>query len=78
MLTEVRKGEIALMIFRMRIRMDGIRIGKNFRREVGNTAKELGISAEEAMEFMESMTQELMLETFANKKNGTGTKTSDA
>jgi hypothetical protein len=74
MLTEARKGEIALMIVKMRLRVDGVRLGKNTRRDVGNTAKELDIPFEEAIELMEGLTQELMAETFANKKDDTGTK----
>jgi len=74
MLTEARKGEIALMLLKMRVRTDGIRLGKNTRREVGNTAKEIGIPFEEAIEFMEGLAQELMVETFADKKDNTGVR----
>ena len=74
MLDEKRKGEIALKLLKMRIRMDGIRLGKNTRREVGNSAKEIGISFEEAIEFMEDLAKELMMETFSNKNDDTGLK----
>lgn len=77
MLTEVRKGEIALMLLKMRVRMDGVRIGKNTRREVGNTAKEIGITFKEALQFMEEMTRELMVETFADKKDDTGVQVTE-
>lgn len=72
MLTEQRMGEIALLILKMKLRADGIRIGKNTRREIGNTAKELGIPFEEALEFTEVLTKELAAETFSNKKEDTG------
>ena len=74
MITEARKGEIALKLLKMRVRMDGIRLGKNTRREVGNTAKEIDIPFDEAIEFMEDLARELMVETFANKKDDTGVR----
>lgn len=72
MLTEQRMGEIALLLLKMKFRTEGIRIGKNSRREIGNTAKEIGIPFEEALEFTEVLTKELMVETFSNKKEDTG------
>jgi len=72
MLTEARKGEIALKLLKLRFRNDGMRLGKNTRRELGNTAKEIDIPFEEALEFAESIARELMAETFANKKDDTG------
>jgi hypothetical protein len=76
MLTEERKGEIALMILKMRLRMDGIRLGRNTRREIGNTAKELGVPFEEALQLMEELTKELMVETFVSTRNDTGVNVS--
>jgi hypothetical protein len=60
-----RKGEIALMFLKNKLRKDGIRLGQNTKRELGNTAKELGISTEEAVEFAEGLTRELVEEVFA-------------
>ncbi len=67
-LTEARKGEIALLHLKRKLRLDGIRIGPHIRRGIGNEAKELGISEAEAWEFAEELTRELMEETFSKKK----------
>jgi hypothetical protein len=59
-----RKGEIALLVLNARIRKEGIRLGPNFRRDIGNAAKEIGISFEEAMEFAEEFVREAVEHTF--------------
>lgn len=67
---EKRKGEIALLFLKYKLRRDGVRVGQNTKREIGNTAKDIGITPEEAMEFAEIMTRELVDETFAPKDSG--------
>ena len=62
---EKRRGEIAVMCVRQKFMENGIRLSSNFRREIGNTAKQIGISTEEAMEFVEGFVRELIKETFA-------------
>ncbi len=66
-MTEARRGEIALRFVRRRMKEKGITFA-NFKRDVGNEAKALDISTEEAMEFIEIMVKELMNEAFPPKK----------
>ena len=65
----VRKGQIALRFVKHQLREKGVRLTPNFRREVGNEAKAIGISIEEAMEFVELIVRELVEETFAKKRD---------
>jgi len=67
---EKRKGEIALLFLKYKLRRDGIRVGQNTKREIGNTAKDIGITTDEAVEFAELMTRELVDEVFAPKGSG--------
>lgn len=60
-----RKGEIALAYLKCRLREEGVRLSPNLRRQVGNIAKDIGISTEEAMEFIQIIVRELVEETFA-------------
>lgn len=60
-----RKGEIAYLFLKNNLRKNGVRLGQHTRREIGNVAKELGISFEEAFEFAEELTRELFDEAFA-------------
>lgn len=62
-----RKGEIALLYLKHKVGRDGIRLGPDLRRDVGNTAKAIGAPFEEAMEFVEEMTREMVDRLFANK-----------
>ncbi len=66
-MTQARKGEIALLILKMKMRKDGFRIGQHIQRDIGNEAKEIGIPIEEAREFIEGFVRELVEETFAKK-----------
>lgn len=67
---EIRKGQIALAFLKHKLRRDGARITPNLRREVGNTAKAIGISFDEAMEFTECLVRELVEEVFAPNQLG--------
>ncbi len=64
-LSETRKGELALLYLKLKLRDEGIRLVPEIRRQIGNTAKAVGISYAEAFEFAEGIVRELMEETFA-------------
>ncbi len=65
---DIRKGQIAFAYLKNNLREKGIRITPDLRREVGNTAKAIDISIEEAMEFTEDIIRELVEEAFAKPK----------
>ena len=60
----IRQGEIALLYLKNKIRNDGVRLSPNIMREIGNTAKAIGISLKEATEFSEIIVRELVEEIF--------------
>ncbi len=62
---EARKGQIALAYLKNKLREEGVRLSPNIRRQIGNTAKAIGITTEEAMEFAEGLVRELVEEAFA-------------
>ena len=64
---DVRKGQIAFLFLRRQIREKGIRLTPSFRREVGNEAKAIGVSFEEAMEFAEGLVREVIEGMFPKK-----------
>jgi hypothetical protein len=66
-LSEARKGEIALRVLKAKIQRDGVRIGPHLQREIANEAKKLGISPEEAREFMADIVYELVESTFGKR-----------
>ena len=61
----VRKGEVALLFLKYQLREKGFRFTPNFKREIGNEAKAIGVSLDEATEFVELIVRELVEETFA-------------
>ena len=65
---EIRKGQIAFLYLKHKIREEGVRLTPNLRRQAGNTAKAIGISTEEAMEFAENIVRELVEEAFVKPK----------
>lgn len=67
---DARKGQIALLFLKKKMREDGIRIRPNFRREAGNEAKSIGIAIEEAVEFYETLVRELVEEMFSESSGG--------
>ena len=77
MLTEIRKGEIALLLFKARMHKDGIRIKPDMRREVANEAKKIGISVDEAMEFLKLITEEMFAEAFCKEFSPKGRNASE-
>lgn len=65
---DIRKGQIALAYLKYKLREEGVRLTPNLRQRVDNTAKAIGISTEEAMEFAEGIVRELVEEAFAPDK----------
>jgi len=64
MLTKERKGEIALLHLKNRLKSEGIRLKPDMKRQILNEAKEIGIPAEEAVEFVEGLVREMVEEVF--------------
>lgn len=69
MLSEARKGQIAIAMMKEVIREKGIHTLKpnSVRREAGNLAKEMNIPENEVFEFIQVMTVELISEAFGKK-----------
>ena len=66
-MTEERKGQIALLVLKKQLREEGIRLKGDIRRQIGDNAKKIGISTDEAMEFSESLVRELVDYAFPKK-----------
>jgi len=66
-MNDVRKGQIAFLYLKEVVREKRIQLSPKIRREAGNTAKKLGISTDEAMEFAEIIVRELVDEVFEKK-----------
>jgi uncharacterized protein YfbU (UPF0304 family) len=65
MLTKERKGEIAMLLLRDRIKKEGIKLIPNeLKREAGNLTERTGVPVRELMELFEELTMELVNETF--------------
>lgn len=67
-MSKERQGEIALLHLKSKVRRSGVSVGENTVRQVHSSAKEIGISPEEAMEFFEILARELFEETFHKTK----------
>jgi len=63
-MTDERKGQIALLFLKRKLKDEGIRLKPDMRRQIGNEAKELGISTEEAVEFVEGLVREMVEAVF--------------
>lgn len=63
-MTEERKEQIALLFLKRKLRDSGIRLKPDMKRKIGNEAKELGITTEEAMEFVEGLVREMVEQVF--------------
>ena len=61
---EKRKGEIAYKLLRFELQQDGIQLGPNQKRRLGNIAKSTGIPLAELKEFGKEISQELLEETY--------------
>jgi len=64
-ISDVRKGEIALAILKYRIQKEGIHLGPNLKRELGNLSKETGIPQDELKEFWKLYIKEFLKETLS-------------
>lgn len=67
MLSEAKKGEIALKIVKRKLRRDGFKLSSSFQRELGSEAVAMNIHPTELSEFMESMVREILAETFPER-----------
>ncbi|MFT5179635.1 MAG: hypothetical protein ACI9GH_000537 [Candidatus Paceibacteria bacterium] len=67
-LTPERRGEIAILFLKHKLRQTGIKFSKETRREITNVAKSVGVSDEEALAFVQELALELFNETFSQKK----------
>ncbi len=65
---ESRRGQIAILVVKSILREKGVQLTPNFRREIGNRAKEIGLSTDELLEFVEPLVRELVDEAFAKSK----------
>ena len=63
-MTEERKGQIALALVKARFRDEGIRLKPDIKREIGNTAKKIGVPADELLRFAEGLVLEMLEEVF--------------
>lgn len=66
-MSEARRGEIALKLIKLQAHEEGIRLGPSFKRRIGEEAKKLHISIEEATVFAELLVQELVQESFGKE-----------
>jgi hypothetical protein len=63
-----RQGEIALQLVKHVMRKRGITLSQDNMRELGNTAKAIGVSVEELKQFIKPLIQELLNECFSAKQ----------
>jgi len=61
-----RRGEIALALLKYQIAHEGIRLGPDTKRELGNTAKFTKISIDELKEFSKELIEETLAEILAS------------
>jgi len=67
-LTKERKGELAWIFLKEKVGKQGIRLSPNeFKREIGNEAKKMGVDVEEAVDFIELFVRELVDEMFPKR-----------
>ena len=63
-MTNERKGQVAILYLKHKLRKEGIRLTPDIRRQVGDTAKATGIPFEEGMEFAEWLVREMVDDVF--------------
>lgn len=71
MLTPERKGEIAYLCLKEKIRQEKVRLAPEFRRELGNVARAIEVPIKELDEFAEMLFRDLVSEMFANPRRTT-------
>lgn len=64
MMTEQRKGEIALLILKERVFEEGAEVSSKTKRGVISRAKKLGLDPAEAMEFAEMLVRDTVDRVF--------------
>lgn len=67
-MTPQRQGEIALKVLEHLVCRRGITLSQNVMRQLGNTAKEIGISSDELKEFAKPIMQKLLDECFSEPR----------
>ena len=69
-LTEQRKGEIALALWKYRLKEKGIALSpETVSREAGNASKSTGIPVSEIKDFLRELIQELVEKSLSTKKS---------
>ncbi len=63
-MTAVRRSEIAILFVTHRLIDEGLPPAKELRRKVGSLAKEIGISTDEAMQFVQTFLTSYITEAF--------------
>jgi hypothetical protein len=63
-MTAERRGQIALLLLKDRLRNEGVRLKPDMKREIGNQAAKIGVPVEEAMQFVEELIREMVEEVF--------------
>jgi len=61
-MTDIRKGEIALAILKYRMQKEGIHLGPNLKRELGNVSEATKIPQDELKEFWKLYIKEFLKE----------------
>jgi len=64
MMTEERRGQIALLLIKDRLRGEGVRLKPDMKREIGNQASRIGVPFDEMVKFVEDIVRELVEEVF--------------
>jgi len=67
MLSDKRRGEIALLILKDRIYQEGAEVSAKTKRGIHSRAKKLGINPDELMEFGEELVRETVERVFPKK-----------
>ena len=62
-LSEKRKGEIAILIVKKKLRDEGIRL-QDLKKQVAKGAEDIGVPANELEVFVEGIVREMVEETF--------------
>ncbi|MCX6743393.1 MAG: hypothetical protein NT116_04120 [Candidatus Parcubacteria bacterium] len=64
-LSKERQGEIAMACLKYLLRKRGFTLNSQIKRELGNSAKELGIDPEELKAFLKPLVQEILDEALS-------------
>jgi hypothetical protein len=67
---EKRQGEIAVILFRRHLRMEGVKLSREMHRNFASISKETGILIEELKEFTKPFIEEFLKDLFEHKGGG--------